>query len=160
MKKEKTAISKNIIIILLVSLFVFVCILLCHDKIFNLFSKNQEKLNSDDVKKEVEDNEPITLKLRELIVEENQHYSIDDFVVECLDNNEEQCDLKYEDNKMSNYSEEGIYKIIIVATDKKNNKATEKTILKITKLPSEDENLNEENIDNSNKLSENDDNKN
>lgn len=160
MKKEKKSIFKKIIIILLVLLSVFICILFCYDDLAKLFFKEQTNSNIDDIKKEVEDNESPSLKVKKLIAEENQNYSINDFIVECIDNNDEKCDVKYEDNKMSDYNEEGIYKITIIATDKNNNEAIKNTILKIIKLPSEDKKLDEENIDEPKELLETDGNEN
>ena len=160
MKISKKTIFKKIIITIFVILFVFVFILFCYDELEKLFSKEQTNSNIDDVKKGLEDNEPPSLKVKKLIMEEKQNYSINNFVVECIDNNDEQCNLKYEDNKMLSYNEEGIYKITIIATDKNNNEVIKDTILKIIKLPSEDKKLDEKNIDNSNELLETDGNEN
>jgi len=77
-----------------------------------------------------------TLVLKEVTIEKNKSYKIEDFVKSCTDNSSEKCLLSYygidEDGKAidySNYTKEGEYQIKIAATD-----ASENQIVKETKL--------------------------
>ena len=116
---------------------------------------NHQKESKENIEK---DNKSPELKLKKVIITENEKYTINSFVSFCTDNISKKCKLKFKNSEMSNYKDEGIYKIVIIALDNDGNEVKKKTILKIikedkTNVENNDEQLNNENI-NDNKDSE------
>ncbi|MFI3261027.1 MAG: hypothetical protein R3Y13_04890 [bacterium] len=71
-----------------------------------------------------------TLELKNLYIEEGDSYSLDDFIVSCTDNSNEDCTISYktgavDDNDKvidySSYTKSGTYDIVILATDPSGN---------------------------------------
>lgn len=91
---------------------------------------NHQKESNDNIAK---DNESLELKLKKLIITENEEYTVNSFVSSCIDNISKKCKLKFENSEMRNYKDEGIYKIVIIAQDGNENETKQKTILKIIK---------------------------
>ncbi len=82
------------------------------------------------------------LKLKELIINENQTYNAKEFVTSCTDNSGKDCNIEFyaedlnDDGQLidySNYTKEGIYPIKIVAKDSSNNQTVLETSLIIKK---------------------------
>lgn len=77
-----------------------------------------------------------TLTLKELTIEKNKSYTIEDFIESCIDNSNEECKLTYsgidEDGNAidySKYTKEGTYQIKIAATDSSDNQVVKETKL-------------------------------
>lgn len=79
------------------------------------------------------DKESPLLELKELNLKEGEKYTIEDFITSCEDNSKKECEIKYKDDKMGEYSKKGTYDIEIIAKDNSNNEITKKTKLKIFK---------------------------
>lgn len=72
------------------------------------------------------------LEVKDLEINKNSEYSIEDFVVSCTDNSNESCILNFDDEKMATYEDEGEYKIVINASDTAGNKVTKEVMLIIS----------------------------
>lgn len=89
--------------------------------------------NTYKTKLNVEDKTTPSLKLKELVIQENEIYDIMSFIEICEDNSKEECLLEYENEDMGKYTKEGTYDITINASDNSNNKTSQITKLIINK---------------------------
>lgn len=74
------------------------------------------------------------LVLKDYTINENETYSLNDFVASCNDNSKESCDINYYDLTGIDYSiykEPGEYRVQIVAKDSSNNTIVQEAILYI-----------------------------
>ena len=86
----------------------------------------------------VVDTTKTVLKLKDLSINVNDVYTVNDFVGECSDNSLEECILSFKDDKV--YKNIGVYDIVIVAKDSSGNEIEETTKLEILKKQSSLEN--------------------
>ena len=71
------------------------------------------------------------LKLKDLSINVNDKYDVNDFVEECSDNSLEDCILSFKEDKT--YKNVGVYDIVIIAKDSSGNETEETTKLEILK---------------------------
>ena len=83
------------------------------------------------------------LKLKEVEINENEQYDILSFIDNCTDNSNKECQLEYKNEDMSSYNKEGIYDIIIIASDLSGNSIENTTKLVINKSKKESKKVNE-----------------
>lgn len=81
-----------------------------------------------------------TLELNELVIEDGETYILDDFIVSCTDNSNDECLISYDTSSVtengdsidfSSYYETGTYTITIKASDSSGNTAYKSTTLTI-----------------------------
>lgn len=82
---------------------------------------------------EIKDEVRPELKLKELIINENETYVVKDFVESCTDNSKEECVLSYKEEIMASQVQEGTYDIVIIAKDNSANTIEQSTKLIIKK---------------------------
>ena len=83
------------------------------------------------------------LKLKEVEINEKEQYDILSFIDNCTDNSNKECQLEYKNEDMSSYNKEGIYDIIIIASDLSGNSIENTTKLVINKSKEESKKVNE-----------------
>ena len=69
------------------------------------------------------DKEPPIYNVKELIINEGEHYTINDFVTSCSDNSGKTCILNYQSQEYANLTIPGTYQIPIIASDLSGNTA-------------------------------------
>ncbi len=83
---------------------------------------------------QVLDTQAPELILKDLELEEGKKYSLDDFIIDCTDNSNEQCAINFNDTTgidYTAYSAPGNYVVQIVANDSSNNKVVQEANLTI-----------------------------
>ena len=75
----------------------------------------------------VKDTEAPEYSLKDVTITEGQSYSLNDFVVSCIDNSGKECALDYANMDYGRYTNPGTYEIKIVAKDLSGNKADVKS---------------------------------
>ena len=83
------------------------------------------------------------LKLKEVEINEKEQYDILSFIDNCTDNSNKECQLEYKNEDISSYNKEGIYDIIIIASDLSGNSIENTTKLVINKSKEESKKVNE-----------------
>lgn len=89
------------------------------------------------------------LKLKNITIDENKKYKVNDFVESCEDNSEEECSYSFLEEKMGQYTKAGTYDITIIAKDKSNNETKETAKLTIKKKATTGTTNNNQNNNNS-----------
>ncbi|MDE6284805.1 MAG: hypothetical protein K2M17_03590, partial [Bacilli bacterium] len=81
----------------------------------------------------VEDKSAPELNLKELSIDEGMSYTLNDFVLSCVDDSKVDCNLSFETEEMENFEKAGNYVITIVAKDGSLNEVRQHTQLIINK---------------------------
>jgi len=100
------------------------------------------------------------LKLKNITIDENKKYKVNDFVESCEDNSEEDCSFSYAEEKMSQYTKAGTYDITVIAKDQSNNETKETVKLTIKKKATTGTTNNSQNNTNNNSTNGNNNNSN
>lgn len=71
----------------------------------------------------VVDKEPPVFTVKDVIINEGEYYTINDFITSCVDNSGKECAYTFENSEQTKYSNPGTYTVSIYASDLSGNKA-------------------------------------